>query len=53
MTGCDHKFLGSNTCAKCGWVVPRNVRPVNPKPLRLVPVPASPEPRDPAALEER
>lgn len=20
---CDHKFLGSNTCAKCGWKVPR------------------------------
>jgi ribosomal protein S27E len=25
--GCSHKFLGSNTCALCGWVMPEFFRP--------------------------
>lgn len=27
MTGCDHKFVGSKRCLKCGWAPPpRNFR---------------------------
>jgi hypothetical protein len=23
MTECDHKFVGGQRCAKCGWAVPK------------------------------
>lgn len=36
---CSHKFLGANTCALCGWALPRSYTPIvpirRPEPVEL------------------
>ncbi len=37
---CDHKFIGSKACLKCGWVPPAEAIESRRTPMRLTPPPA-------------